>query len=195
MPATVPAYVPKHGIVSLLDPANSRSVRRIWERLESDLGLRGVLVMPYPHFSYQIAGGYDRPAVEAALRTVAHDLPKFSVRTTGVGQFEGPWPVVFLHVERSASLQALHERIWNTCRPLATNPVEYYRPGAWVPHITLAHGEEHRGIPLPARIVPRIQGCLRAEELRWKVHLDNLTLVWDDGQLQKPLTSFGLQGT
>jgi hypothetical protein len=36
----------------LLDAGATGRIREAWAKLERELGLRGVLVMPYPHFSY-----------------------------------------------------------------------------------------------------------------------------------------------
>lgn len=188
------AQVPKHGIVSLLDSEASARVRRIWNWLETEFGLRGVLVMPHPHFSYQIAEGYDRNSLEATLHSLSAEIAPFIIQTTGLGQFEGGWPVVFIGVNRSAALVSLHERIWNACRPHSREPIAYYQPGDWVPHITLAHGEEHNSRPLTGETVVRIRDALRTEDLRWELRIDNLALVWDDGVLQEPVATFPLRG-
>jgi 2'-5' RNA ligase len=188
-------FVPKHGVVSLLDPDSSERVRRVWNRLETKFGLRGVLIMPYPHFSYQIAAGYDREAIEARLRTVARDLPPFRVATTGLAQFDGPWPVVFIAVERNALLQSIHEKVWDACLPLSTRPVPYYRPEVWVPHVTLAHGEERNAEPLSGEMVAKIRSELQSEDFRWELPIDNLTLVWDERAIQRTVASFRLEGS
>ncbi len=188
-------FVPKHGVVSLLDSYSSQRVQRVWGRLEAGFGLRGVLIMPYPHFSYQIAAGYDREAVEATLRAVARDLPPFRVRTTGLAQFDGPWPVVCIAVERTATLRSVHEKVWNACLPLSRHPVHYYRPEAWVPHVTLAHGEERASVPLPGELVAKIRNNLRSDDFQWEVPIDNLTLIWDERTIQRAVASFQLEGS
>ena len=45
------------GIVTLLDPAHCAQTEARWAELEQALGLRGVYVTPYPHFSYHAAAG------------------------------------------------------------------------------------------------------------------------------------------
>lgn len=178
-----------------MDPSSSGRVRRVWNRLEASFGLSGVLIMPYPHFSYQIAAGYDRDAIETTLRTVARDLPPFRVRTTGLAQFDGPWPVVFIAIERTAMLRAVHEKVWNACLPFSSDPVPYYRPEAWVPHVTLAHGEERNSVPLLGEVVAKIRHSLQPEDFVWELPIDNLTLVWDERTIQRAVASFPLEGT
>jgi 2'-5' RNA ligase len=148
--------------------------------------------MPFPHFTYQIAGEYDREAVVATLRTLALDIRPFRVRTTGLSQFDGPWPVVFIGVERSDLLRSVHQKIWNACLPLCRRPVSYYLPDAWVPHITLAHGEERNTVPLTGELVARVRRSLRSEDLEWDLAIDNLTLVWDEQTIQRAVASFPL---
>lgn len=195
MTTSTSTFVPKHGVVSLLDLGSSDRVRRVWSHLEVQFGLRGVLIMPHPHLSYQIAAGYDREAVEATLRKVARVLPPFRVRTTGLAQFDGPWPVVYVAVEQSTMLRSVHEMVWNACLPFSSHPVQYYKPGAWVPHVTLAHGEERNTRPLTSELVAKIRNSLRSDDFQWELPIDNLTLVWDERTIQRAVSSFQLGGS
>lgn len=186
--------VPLHGVVSLLDPAATERVREIWARLGREFGLSGVLVMPYPHFSYQIAQSYDRSAIESTLGALAKEVAPFTIRTNGLATFPGGWPVVYIAVEKDASLRSLHERLWHRCLPHAGSPIAYYQPDLWTPHITLAHGEERNSAPLPESVVSAVMERLGEEEYAWTVNIDNVTLVWDDGGIQKPARTFQLAG-
>ncbi len=185
---------PKHGIVSRLPSPFARRVRAIWRRLERDHGLRGVLVMPFPHFSYQVAADYDRDALESALARLAGTLPPFVVRTDGVATFPGPWPVVFIRVVADPHLRAVHRRIWSAVAPHVRDPMEYYLPGRWVPHITLAHGEERNSVPLSEPTVCSVLSALDLDGFRWSVPVRSLSLVWDEGSVQRPVRSFVLRG-
>jgi 2'-5' RNA ligase len=192
--STVAPRGPLHGVVSLLDPGATMRIRETWAKLERELGLRGVLVMPYPHFSYQIAGGYDRAAIEISLSQLADETAPFEVRTAGLATFEGQWPVVYVAVKMNSRLRSLHERVWNRCLPYARNTVLYYRPEVWTPHITLAHGEEHNYVPLSTEQVRAVLGSLNPKEYRWTVSVENLALVWDEGSVQRPVRTFPLRG-
>jgi 2'-5' RNA ligase len=83
--------------------------------------------------------------IEGRARDALRGTDPFSVRVTGVGQFEtavpGPSPVVYLAVE-SPELRALHERL---CA--AFDPVEGMEGDGYVPHVTVARG----GDPAAAR--------------------------------------------
>jgi 2'-5' RNA ligase len=183
-----------NGVGSLLDLASTNRVRSLWSRLELEFGLRGVLVMPYPHISYQVAQDYDRASLEPALEELARNTRPFTIRTTGLATFDGDWPVVFVAVEKDERLREFHTRVWGTCLPRARDVFSYYHPGSWVPHITLAHGEERNSIPLSAEVVQRILGSLNTGVYRWEISIDNIALVWDYGTTQKPTRTFPLQG-
>ncbi len=185
---------PLHGVVSLLDAGATMRVRETWAKLERGLGLRGVLVMPYPHFSYQVAGGYDRAAIETSLSLLADETAPFVVRTKGLATFEGPWPVVYVVVRKDSFLRALHGRVWSACLPHAREPVAYYRPEAWTPHITLAHGDEQDSLPLSDDKVRAVLGLLSPKDFKWTISVDNIALVWDDGRVQSPVRTFPLHG-
>jgi 2'-5' RNA ligase len=192
--STTPPRGTQHGVVSLLDPGATMRVRETWAKLERELGLAGVLIMPYPHFSYQIAGGYDRAALEVSLSQLADETAPFEVRTKGLATFPGPWPVVYVAVKKESHLRALHERVWNRCLPHAQNTVPYYRPEAWTPHITLAHGDERNSVPLSTEQIRAVLDSLNPKEYRWTVSVENLALVWDEGSVQHPVRTFPLRG-
>ncbi|MGA9839484.1 MAG: 2'-5' RNA ligase family protein [Thermoplasmata archaeon] len=185
---------PLHGVGSLLDLPSTSRVKFLWSRLEQEFGLRGALVMPYPHISYQVAQDYDRPSLETALEELARDTPPISIRTTGLGSFDGNWPVLFVAVQKDEALRELHQRVWETCLPHARDVFSYYHPDPWVPHITLVHGEERGSLPLSAELVQRALGSLNSGVYRWEISIDNIALVWDYGTTHKPARTFLLQG-
>jgi hypothetical protein len=50
--------------VSLLDEEHYRLTVSLWSELESQFGLRGIHVTPFPHFSYHVAQEYDKESNE-----------------------------------------------------------------------------------------------------------------------------------
>ena len=182
-----------NGVVSLLDGPATEAVRAIWKELDERLGLRGISVMPYPHFSYHIAGGYDRVPLEEALESHARRTGPFPVQLTGVETFSGEWPVVFLAVAPDRRLLDLHQALWGICSPHAQDESGLYAPGRWVPHVSLAYGDEGRGTPLSAAQVRDVLAALQGREVRRTVTVDNLALVADEGTVQRPVRTFPLR--
>ena len=132
------------GIVSLLDAASEEVVRSLWAKLARGWGLReGPRSAPVPHISYHVAEEYDLARVGPLMRCVAADAAPLSVRITGVQAFTEAEPVMYLAVERSAELLALHTAIWNAIEDagIAHDTWKVYAPEYWVPHVTLAMGD------------------------------------------------------
>jgi hypothetical protein len=74
-----------HGIVSLLDSKHYQLVENLWAELEQEFAVRGVYITPYPHFSYQIARGYNVEQLEPILWRFASSQAVFQVKTSGLG--------------------------------------------------------------------------------------------------------------
>ncbi len=128
-------------IASLLDRESDQAVRSIWERFEVRCGLTGVKMAPLPHFSWQGAEKYEIEPVEYSLGELAKEIEPFTVRTTGLGLFTGPQPVVYIALVKDETLLKIHQMIWERITQYARIPNGYYAPGNWVPHVTLAFHE------------------------------------------------------
>ena len=178
-----------HGVVSLLDDEHVRMVEGLWAELAETFGVRGVSVTPYPHFSYHVAGRYDLGPLEATLRRLARTTAPFRVMTSGLGVFTGGRPVLYVPVARTAELSRLHDGLWHEVSRAAAGIVEYYRPEAWFPHITLAHGD--LGVEELGQIVRAFGG----RSFDWEIAIDNLALIYDTGTKQELRIRVDLTGS
>jgi 2'-5' RNA ligase len=182
-------------VVSLLDPAHTVKVERIWEDLRQHLGLTGVLVTPWPHFSFQVASSYtDRAELEARLHQFAERTAPFAVRTVGLASFPEPFPVVYVAVAKGAALGALHASLWSKVSPLAHGGVPYYQPDRWTPHITLAHGNTRPQTPLSSSELTAVVRHLADQDFSWQVSIDNVALIWDEDGVEELARRFPLRG-
>jgi 2'-5' RNA ligase len=180
-----------HAVVSLLDEDHSRMVEDIWAGLEEALGVRGVYLTPYPHFTYHGADQYDLEQLDRALREFAQRTPPFDAITTGLGIFtEGINPVVYVTVARSPTLSAINARLWSLLEPASTGIAGYYHPDAWVPHVTLSLGDITRDNLADAVRV------LSGWDFTWQMRIDNLSLVYEEGDAagNKPQLRYPLSG-
>lgn len=177
-----------HAVVSLLDHHHYERVEHLWRELASQFGLHGIYRTPYPHFSYQVASGYDVEQLSTALAEVASRTAPFRVGTAGIGLFTGPHPVLYIPVVRTPHLTGFHAQLWERISPAATGIVDYYRPEGWVPHITLA---EHDLDPVTAAQAVRF---LMARDLYWDIIIDNVALIYDTGARQELRLRFDFQG-
>lgn len=84
---------------------------------------------------------YDDPPLEQfvpALAAFAGTLTPFEVRLANIGLFADATNVVFLGVVVTEALLALHRRAHAALDAFRESCWEYYLPGAWVPHVSLA---------------------------------------------------------
>ncbi len=127
------------GVVSLLDPDADRAVRAIWKELELEFGLTAVQSALAPHFSWHVAENYPYSDLKQALTPIKEMITPFTIKTGGLGLFLKPEPVLFIQIIVTQYLLDLHEKVYRAIEPLCEGSLEYYRPGLWTPHITLAY--------------------------------------------------------
>lgn len=167
------------GIVSLLDEQHYRQVESLWADLQGEFSVRGVYIMPYPHFSYHVAEHYEVDKVAPVLERITRNITTFQVRTSGIGIFTGASPVIYLPVVRSLELSQLHEELWNELSSAGTGIQEYYSPAQWMPHITIGFGDINRDN------LPNIVRWLNERDFSWEFTVDNLAFIHDSGTSQE----------
>ncbi|HYF94620.1 MAG TPA: 2'-5' RNA ligase family protein [Symbiobacteriaceae bacterium] len=147
-----------YAVVSLLDAAHYGQVERMYGT-------------PFPHFSYQVAAGYDLGRLEKGLRRIARLQPPFRVGTSGLGVFTGQAPVVYIAVVRSPELTRLHGKLWPVAERVANGALDYYRPEHWVPHITVG------GRAIRQEDVSDVVRELMHHDYHWEIEVDNLAVI------------------
>jgi hypothetical protein len=175
-----------HAVVSLLDGRHYRVVEGLWAELDRAFGLRGVAVTPFPHFSYQVAAGYDPDTLRPILQRRARDQPPFRVRTGGLGLFTGASPVLYVPVVRDEALTRFHGALWSSLAGAGAGVLPYYRPEHWLPHITLAHGD------LTGDDLPAIVRALGGRDFGWAIAGETLELIYDTRAGQEVRLRFAL---
>lgn len=161
-----------HAIVSLLDDSNAGRVLSIWQDLEVECDLSGIKVTPIPHFSWQIAAGYDFEGLEPVLEEIASQAKPFYARANGLGLFTGEKPVAYVPLVRDANLSAFHKTIWEKTGDLGLEASPHYAPHSWVPHITLASGD------LNLQRLTCLMEKFAFQRNDWELYVDNLTVIF-----------------
>lgn len=178
-----------YAVVSLLDEHHYARLENLWRELESECGLAGVTLTPFPHFSWHIAAEYDFKRLEAALAELVAEAKPFKVRTMGLGLFTSEAPVLYIPLVKDATLARHHQRVWERTQPAAIGSSSHYSPDVWVPHITLAYGDVDQDK----------LGCamekLAFQPFNWEISVDNLALVYTiGGQVGKLRNQFPFHG-
>ena len=178
-----------HAVVSLLDKKHEQTVKELWSDLERLYEIRELAALiPFPHFSCQIAQQYNEKQLLTRLENIAHQTVPFHVMTSGLSMFTGSHPVLFIPVVRTMELSLLHQNLWQELSPLGKGVSLYYSQERWLPHITLA---EH---DLDQQKVAQIISLLSQRDFFWNIVIDNLAVLWDTGTAQEVRYRFTLQG-
>lgn len=160
-----------HGLVSLLPEPFYQQVESIWQSLENELGLRGIRVTPYPHFSWQIAEDYDLDRLQPILEQIASHTKPFPAYTTGIGLFTGVRPVIFISLVKTPELMRFHSLVWERVLGTSTAASPYYSPENWVPHISLAYEDVTR------ENIGEVMKKLAFRSYSWEMQVDNLAFI------------------
>jgi 2'-5' RNA ligase len=175
-----------HGIVSLLDNDHNQLVEELWAELKQEFSVDGVYITPYPHFSYHVAQDYDVEKIESVLKRITANITKFKVRTSGLGIFSGPSPVLYIPVVRSLELTQLHQELWQEITPSSSGIVEYYHPKQWMPHITIGFGD------ISKENLSQIIPFLAERDFNWEITVNNLAFIYDTGTKQEMKSRFNI---
>jgi 2'-5' RNA ligase len=159
------------GIISMLDLDHTSRVHALWNALKDSCGMEEILRTPLPHITWHVAGGYQCDELEKDLEALTSRQAPIQIQANGIGLFTSPAPVLYIPVVRTRALSDLHQAIYEAAITRAENPLVYYSPDEWIPHITLAHTDAD---------LERLQCALKVlglERLTWQIHLEQLVLV------------------
>jgi 2'-5' RNA ligase len=158
------------GVVTILQEPHASLVKQVWEELSDSCGVKGIQAFPTPHFSWHIAHEYDRDSLWEALQVFCKSAQPFTVRTGGLGIFNGEKLVVNIALVKDKSLLDFHREVWDLCECCSSQSFPYYAPNSWMPHITLAIED----------VFPENIGCvverLVSKDFSWELSITNLAL-------------------
>jgi 2'-5' RNA ligase len=106
-----------------------------------------------PHLSLAVWEGIEPDALRPRLEAFAGRLAPPTLRLAGLGLFGGPSAVLFLLPVPTPALLACHADFHAAFADLDEQCWPYYRPGQWVPHVTLAGGLDATAIGAAASAV------------------------------------------
>jgi len=176
------------GVVALLDEQHTAKVKEIWSLLQVECGLSAINSTPFPHFSFHIAEYYDLEILDTRLEKISRTTPPFTIRTTGLSIFTGLEPVVFVPLIVEEQLLKIHQTLWEQTSTLGYRLSSHYRPGAWVPHITLANRD------VDANNIACVARHLVNRSFSWEIPINKLAVVCQENGVAEIGTVYLLQG-
>jgi 2'-5' RNA ligase len=154
-----------------LSQDSAARVVELWERLAKESISSTMLdVRAQPHISLAVFEELDPAVLRAGLRRFAEVTRPLQVVLSSVGVFPTGEGVVFLAPVVTQELLVVHHRFHNLLRDRGIGSAEYYRPGNWVPHCTVAMGVA------ADKIGPALELCLQSEAFG-AVELDEVSLI------------------
>lgn len=164
------------GVVSILEEKYYQHVQEIWQDLQQACGLQSNDNLTVPHFSWHVAQSYpDELLLDEVLEGLSLQIRPFRVRTSGLGIFFQPRLVIYIPIVKTGELVRVHHILWEQLAGLADQPIDYYAPDLWVPHITLAYEElTNSGLTCALQRVS-------IRDLDWEIDVNNLALIGPSG--------------
>ena len=122
-----------------LSTESAARIVKLWEALASESISSTMLdVGAQPHISLAVFEELDPAALRESLHRFARETPPLSVVLSSTGVFPTAEGVVFLAPVVTQGLLEVHRRLHGLLEDKGIECVEYYRPGRWVPHCTVA---------------------------------------------------------
>lgn len=112
-------------------------IRALWEEVADLESRSSMAALDYPpHLTLGIYDEVSPDLLKTALLAAFAETHQLRLTFTRLSVFEGVPLVLWAEPSRSAALASAHARVHARVDPTQCRP--YYRPGAWVPHCTLA---------------------------------------------------------
>ena len=157
------------------DAATDDRIRALWRQL-ADAGLNSAMLdnNATPHISLAVFDEIELDLVRLVMADFAHRVTPISVRLAAVGTFppgvKGDEGAVYLAPTVSAHLLSHHDRFHRMLYALNLRADDYYLPGNWVPHCTVA-------LDAPPDRVGEIVALCRASDVFHDAQLVDISLV------------------
>jgi 2'-5' RNA ligase len=161
----------EYAVTLNLSRDSAARVVRVWEGLAREAISSVMLdVGAQPHISLAVFEDLAAEMLRADLGRFAEVTQPLSVNLASVGTFPTEAGVVFLAPVVTQELLEAHRRFHSFLRERGVDCMEYYRPGRWVPHCTVATGVA------PDKMGAALEVCVQSEAFG-PVELDEVSLV------------------
>lgn len=143
------------------DPKGERRIRGVWEKLaRRGISSLKLTIRARPHLSLAVfKGSFDPKGFKSALQKFARAASPISINFAAIGTFPTIDGVVFVQPVVTSDLLEFHRRFHAMLTDTGAVSSEYYRPGRWVPHCTVAQGLAR------AEVTRAIEACAAARPL------------------------------
>jgi 2'-5' RNA ligase len=158
-------------VIIYFDPTTEAEVQSRWALLyEKQISTVIATMGIRPYISLAGVEHLDAQQVCATLKTFAQNASPLTIKFGAVGSFPTEQGVVYLAPVVTLELLRLHEEFRVRLAALGLSSREYYRPGNWIPHCTVA-------INVPPESVPAAVSVCRTSNVFHAAQLVEIALV------------------
>ena len=147
-------------------------MKKIWDGIEKKFGFRGVKSTPIPHFTWHVAFEYEIKPVEEVLVVIKEKTKPIEISTSGLDFFKNEMFVAYNGLNKSRQLANLHKSLCKQIMQYSKDPMSYYLPDAWKPHVTILF--EPKAFIIEDE---KLTKYLKALDLKWHFAINNLTVI------------------
>lgn len=141
-------------IEMFFDAKSEEMVRGIWRILhEKNISSYMFTSGSRPHITLSVLNSIDMLEFSQKLKTFAEESNSLEMKFGSIGAFPGAEGVLFLSPTVTYGLLKLHESFHNVFDCYKKEVWNYYLPGLWVPHCTLAIDLHKNNLPLAMECV------------------------------------------
>ncbi|MGD8473379.1 MAG: 2'-5' RNA ligase family protein [Anaerolineae bacterium] len=160
-----------YAVILNLSRVSVARVVEVWEHLAREAISSVMLdVGAQPHISLAVFQDLNPEVLRVDLSRFAKATAPLSLDLASAGTFPTAEGVVFLAPAVTQELLEAHRRFHNSLRDRGVDCVDYYLPGKWVPHCTVATGVA------PDRMGAALEVCVQSDAFG-PVELDEVSLV------------------
>ena len=160
-----------YAVILNLSRDSAAQVVKVWEGLAREAISSVMLdVGAQPHISLAVLKDLNPEVLRADLTRFAEVTQSLSVNLASAGTFPTEEGVVFLAPVVTQELLEVHRRFHSFLSGRGVDCAEYYWPGNWVPHCTVATGVA------PDKMGAALEVCVQSEAFG-AVELDEVSLV------------------
>lgn len=127
-----------YAIELYFDEVASQKVQQLWAQVGAITSSTAKRVHSHPHLSLAVLPDADLQLLPRVLADIAQHQSPLEIQFSSLGLFSSGGGVVFLAPVVTTQLLELHKTVHRQLHKIGSDAVAYYRPGAWVPHCTLA---------------------------------------------------------
>jgi 2'-5' RNA ligase len=144
-------------------------VKNLWKLFETKYSSVGVQIFGHPHVTFQGGGTDDTRQLKRDFQGMASKIKPFEIEVKGPRHFDKK--VIYLEIIKTRKLIEIHRVLNRFLKRRCKGLPEYYEPGNWLPHVTLAMDD------LTGRNFENAWAELKDSRIEFRQELHNLCIV------------------